>query len=57
MDKPLFYDGRLSVALRTQEAKMLSEINSLDEERILRTSEQDLCGYFVEKYRVNAIKD
>ena len=35
---------------------MNSEIDSLDEDRILRTSEQDLCGYFVERFKVNAIE-
>ena len=35
---------------------MLSEINSLDENRILRTSEQELCNYFIEKYKIDAIQ-
>ncbi len=56
MNEPLFFGGRLSDALRNQEAKMLSEINSLDEDRILGTSEQELCSYFVEKYKVNTIQ-
>ena len=56
MNEPLFFGGRLSDALRNQEAKMLSKINSLDEDRILRTSEQELCSYFVEKYKVNAVQ-
>ena len=57
MDKPLcsMMDGSLSVALQHQDQTMLSEINSLAEEHILRTSEEDLCTYFVEKYRVDAI--
>ncbi len=56
MNDPLFFGGRLSDALRKQDEIMLSEINSLDEVRILRTSEQDLCGYFVRKYRVNEVE-
>jgi len=56
MNEPLFSGGRLYNALRNQDAKMLSEIDSLEEERMLRTSEQDLCGYFFKKYKVNAIE-
>ena len=56
MNDPLFFGRRLSDALRNQEEKMLSEINSLDEDRILGTSEQELCSYFVEKYKVNTIQ-
>ena len=56
MNEPLFFGGRLSDALRSQEAKLLSEINSLDADRILRTSEQVLCSYFVEKYKVNTVQ-
>ena len=35
---------------------MRDEINSLDENRILNTSEEDLCNYFVEKYKVEALQ-
>ena len=56
MAEPLFSKASLTDALRGQARKLLSEINSLDENRILHTSEQDLHDYFVEKYRVNALR-
>lgn len=52
----LFYRKYLSDALRAQGQKMLDEINSLDENQILNTSEEDLCNYFVKKYEVEALK-
>ncbi len=52
----LFNGGYLSDALRTQGQKMRDEINSLDENRILNTSEEDLCNYFIEKYKVEALQ-
>ena len=52
----LFYGKYLSDALRAQGQKMRDEINSLDENRILNTSEEDLCNYFVEKYKVEALQ-
>ena len=52
----LFNGGYLSDALRAQGQKMRDEINSLDENRILNTSEEDLCNYFVEKYKVEALQ-
>lgn len=52
----LFYGKYLSDALRAQGQKMRDEINSLDENRILNTSEEDLCFYFVEKYKVEALQ-
>ena len=56
MANPLFSGGSLRDALQSKDQTMLSEINSLAEERILRTSEEDLCTYFVEKFRVDAIE-
>ncbi len=35
---------------------MRDEINSFDENRILNTSEDDLCNYFVKKYKVEALQ-
>ncbi len=52
----LFNGGYLSDALRAQGQKMSDEINSLDENRILNTSEEDLCNYFIEKYKVEALQ-
>ena len=52
MTNLLFYGGSLRDALRAQEQKMLDEINSLNENQILNTSENDLYNYLVEKYKV-----
>ena len=35
---------------------MRDEVNSLNENRILNTSEDDLCNYFVKKYKVEALQ-
>ena len=52
----LFDGGHLSDALRAQGQKMRDHIHSLNENRILNTSEEDLCNYFVEKYKVEALQ-
>ena len=52
----LFNGGYLSDALRAQGQKMRDEINSLNENQILNTSEEDLCNYFVEKYKVEPLQ-
>ena len=56
MTNVLFNKGYLSDALRAQGQEMLDEINSLDENRILNTSEEDLCNYFVKKYKVEVLQ-
>ena len=52
----LFYEGDLSDAFRAREQRMLDEINSLNENRVLNTSEDDLYDYFVEKYKMEALQ-
>ena len=52
----LFDGGYLDDALRAQGQKMRDEINSLDENQILNTSEEDLCNYFFEKYKVEVLQ-
>ena len=53
----LFNGGSLRDALRAQGQKMRDEINSLlDENQILNTSEDDLCNYFIKKYKVEALQ-
>ena len=52
----LFDGGYLGDYLQAQRQRMLDEINSLDENRILNTLEEDLCNYFVEKYKVEALQ-
>ena len=56
MTNSLFYEGDLSDALRAREQRMLDEINSLNENRVLNTSEDDLYDYFVEKYKMEALQ-
>ncbi|MDE2740597.1 MAG: hypothetical protein OXI58_03360 [Gemmatimonadota bacterium] len=56
MTNSLFYEEDLSDALRAREQRMLDEINSLNENRVLNTSEDDLYDYFVEKYKMEALQ-
>ena len=56
MTNLLFDEGYLWDYLQVQKQRMLDEINSLDENQILNTSEEDLCNYFVEKYKVEALQ-
>ena len=56
MAEPLFFGGWLRDALRNLEERMHSEIELFSENRILHTSEVELCGYFVEKYKVNVLQ-
>ena len=55
MTDSLFRDADLSDVLAGQEQKMADEIGSLSEERVLNTSPEKLCNYFVEKYRVEPL--
>ena len=48
----LFRDADLRDVLARQEQVMANEIGSLSEERVLNTSPEQLCDYFVEKYRI-----
>ena len=52
----LFDGGYLDDAIRDRGQRMRDEINSLNENRILNTSEDDLCNYFVKKYKVEALQ-
>ena len=55
MTNPLFRNADLRDVLAGQEQKMADEIGSLSEERVLNTSPDELCVYFVEKYRVEPL--
>ena len=48
----LFSDADLSSVLRAQVLKMVSEIDSLEEDRLLNTSQKDLCDHFVDKFGI-----
>ena len=52
----LFCDHDLGSVLTQQGQKLSSEVASLSEDRILNTSPDDLCSYFVEKYNVEALE-
>lgn len=54
MTNVLFNEECLNDVFSDQGHDMVDEINSLDENRILNNSEEDLCNYFVEKYKVEA---
>ena len=51
----LFRNADLRDVLAGQELVMANEIGSLSEERILNTSPEKLCDYFVEKYRIEPL--
>ena len=51
----LFRNADLRDVLAGQEQAMANEIGSLSEERILNTSPEKLCDYFVEKYRIEPL--
>ena len=52
MTDSLFRDADLSDVLARQGQAMANEIGSLSEDRVLNTSPEKLCEYFVEKYRI-----
>ena len=54
--KWLFDGGDLIYVLQDQGQKMRNEINSLSENQILNTLEDDLCNYFFEKYKVETLQ-
>ena len=56
MTELLFRGSNLSDVLIRQELYLASEIGALAEERVLNTSPEDLCDYFVDKYVVNALE-
>ena len=51
----LFHGAHLTSVLDGHQQTCFKEINSLSEKRILNTSPENLCSYFVEKYRVEPI--
>ncbi len=54
--KWLFDGGNLRYVLQDQGQKIRNEINSLSENQILNTLEDDLCNYFFEKYKVETLQ-
>jgi len=51
----LFRNADLSDVLAGQEQTMANEVGSLSEARVLNTSPEILCDYFVEKYKVEPL--
>ncbi len=56
MTDPLFSSSDLGSVLTRQEKTLSDEIGSLNEDRILNTSPEDLRNYFVEKYSVESLE-
>lgn len=52
----LFCNADLGSVLTGQEQALSKEISSLSEDRVLKSAPEDLCDYFVEKYRIDAIE-
>ena len=50
--KALFCEADLDSTLSAQEKQWSNEIASLSEDRVLKTSPEELCNFFVRKYRV-----
>ena len=55
MTDSLFRDADLGDVLAEQERAMSNDIGSLSEDHVLNTSPEELCDYFVEKYRVEPL--
>ena len=51
----LFADADLGSVLTGQQQAWTKKIDSLSESHILKTNPEDLCSYFVEKYRVEPV--
>ena len=56
MADPLFKRYDLRATLDAEEKTMVDEISSLNEDRVLNTSPQDLCDYFVNKFKIEPIE-
>ena len=52
----LFCSSDLQNVLAGQEQGLSREIGTLNEDRVLNTPPEELCGYFVEKYQVEPIE-
>ncbi len=52
----LFCNADLGSVLTSQEQTLSKEVGTLGEERVLNSSPEDLCDYFVEKYQIDAIE-
>ena len=50
----LFRDYDLRSVLTQQDQKLSNEVASLNEDRVLNTSPEDLCNYLVDKYTIEA---
>lgn len=49
----LFYENGILSMPRLIEVKMYEEIDAIDANRLLNTSEEDLCDYFEQNYKIN----
>ena len=51
----LFHDSELTSAIVAREQALTKEIGLLEEERVLNTSPDALCEYFIEKYSIEPV--
>ncbi|MDE2687816.1 MAG: hypothetical protein OXI16_10030 [Chloroflexota bacterium] len=56
MDSLLFYTHDLRQIIEGQGRSLANEINSLTENEVLNTSQEDMIEYLSEKYRVNPLR-
>ena len=54
MDDLLFYTYDLSKVIENQDHALVNEINSMTENEVLNTSQEDMVQYLIEKYRIDA---
>jgi hypothetical protein len=52
----LFFQHTLYDVLRAQEQAMFKEIDSIEGNRLLNTSIDDLCDYFEQRYKIEALR-
>ena len=53
MIDPLFYQFDLHATIGNHERALGDEVNSLSENEVLNTSQEDMVQYLVEKYRLD----
>ena len=56
MTNLLFIDYNLDLVLKRQDKELSDDVESLSEDRVLNTSPEGLCNYFVEKYIVEPLQ-
>ena len=55
MTEPLFYKYDLRATIENQGRNLTTEINSMREDEVLNTSQEDMVDYLLEKHRINPL--